>query len=448
VISRLVLLLAALLLVPSRADATPPDLFGYGARNIATGMTGVSYADDYEATYLNPAGLARAKTTGLRIGMLVAPNWLKLDGDTFLTPDVNGDMKEMDTASGAIIGFQLPIPFGGPLEDVLTLGAGFYTPNNAVLRVDLPYTDMPQWPVLGRAHSVAVNVGLGIDLDRWVPGLRFGVGAAALATIVGQLHVSIDEANQFRSRTENQILAQFAPVLGASYDTGPYRFGLSYRGELRADIDLKIDVVGFPIELPQIEITAVAQYSPHTLMAEAAFTPSDAFLVALNLTWRRWSAFPGTLGKTTDSSYEPPRPDFHDTVSPRVGGEYRLFKGPVRLAFRAGYAFEPTPSGPARLAERGNVPSSEAENRTVPLRYLDGHRHVLSAGTGLRWKSKSGAIVDADLFASPHRISSRTHDVSRRTADEAAESGDPEITENMVSSGWMLVAGAVLGVSW
>src|SRR5690606_29703342 len=140
-----------------------------------------------------------------------------------------------------------------------------------------------QWPVLGRAHSVSVNVALDVDLDRWVPGLRFGVGVAALATVVGQLHVSIDEANQFRSRTENQILAQFAPVLGASYDTGPFRFGLAYRGELRADIDLTIDVVGFPIELPQIEISAVAQYSPHTLTAEAAFTPTDAFLVALNL---------------------------------------------------------------------------------------------------------------------------------------------------------------------
>ncbi|NLY95772.1 MAG: hypothetical protein GXY23_17310 [Myxococcales bacterium] len=445
---RLALVLVAMVLAPLRAEATPPDVFGYGSRHIGMGMTGVSFADDYEATVSNPAGLGRAKTTGLFVGMLAAPNWLRLDGETFLTPAVDGRMKEMDTASGAMLGFQLPIPFGGPLEDVLTLGAGFYTPNNAVLRVDLPYTDMPQWPVLGRAHSVSINVGLGVDLDRWVPGLRFGVGTAALATIVGTLHVTIDEAKQFRSRTENQILAQFAPVLGATYDTGPFRFGLSYRGELRADIDLEIDVSGFPIELPRIEISAVAQYAPHTLAAEAAYSPSDAFLVALNLTYRRWSAFPGTLGKTTRSSYEPPHPDFHDTLSPRVGGEYRFFRGRTRLSLRGGYAFEPTPSGPARIAPRRNVPAHEEENRMVPLRYLDSHRHVLSLGGGLQFKSKSGAILDANLFGAMHRIAERTHEVSRRTAAEAAESGEPEITTPMVSSGFMLVAGGNVGVSW
>ena len=412
------------------------------------GMTGASYADDYEATFSNPAGLGRVKTTGLFVGMMAMPAWLELDGSEFLTPDVEGGMKPMDTASGAILGFQLPIPFGGPLEDVLTLGAGFYTPNNAVLRVDLPYTDLPQWPVLGRAHSVSVNVALGVDLDRWVPGLRFGAGVAALATVVGQLLVSIDEANQFRSRTENQILARFAPVLGVTYATGAYRFGISYRGELRADIDLGIQVEGFPIELPRIAISAVAQYSPHTITAEAAYAPSAALLLALNLTWRRWSAFPGTLGKTTDSSHQPPRPGFHDTASPRVGIEYRFYERAVRLTLRGGYAFEPTPAGPARMAARQNVRPAEEDARMVPLRYLDSHRHVLSAGAGLRWATRSGAILDVDLFAAPHRVTSRTHEISQRTPEEAAAAGAPPIAERMVSRGFLLVAGGVVGLSW
>ena len=55
------------------AEATPPDLFGYGARSTGLAMTGVSYADDYEAVFANPAGLAAAMT--LRVPLEVKTAW-------------------------------------------------------------------------------------------------------------------------------------------------------------------------------------------------------------------------------------------------------------------------------------------------------------------------------------------------------------------------------------
>lgn len=433
---------------PLRASATPPDLLGYGPRHISMGQTGVSFASDYEAVFSNPAGLGRAKTTGLRIGMLFAPYSLQLDGAPFVSPDVTGAMKEADTASGMMIGFQLPLPFGKPLKDVLTLGAGFYTPNNAVLRVDLPYTDIPQWPVLGRAHSVAINVGFGVDLSQWVPGLRLGVGTSALAAIVGRLTVRIDDAERFTSQTENQIIADFAPIAGVSYDHKDFRFGLSYRGETRAEIDLRVNVEGFPIEFPEITITALAQYAPHTLAAEAAWVYDDRLLIALNLTWRRWSAYPGTLGKTTEQSHLPPAPDFGDTVSPRLGAEYTHHHGAFRIMGRGGYLFEPTPSPPARIADRRNYLGDDPSGRAVALRYLDSHRHILSLGFGFDWHSKSGAILNGDLFFSPQRISKRTHEIGQVTPVEAAERDVAASVSNMVSHGWIFTSGLALGVSW
>ena len=444
----LAIALIALVIVPRGAEATPPDLLGYGARHIGMGQTGVSFADDYEAVFSNPAGLSRAKTTGLRIGMLFAPFSLRLDDAPFLSPDVEGGLKEAETASGMMIGFQLPLPFGKPLDNVLTLGAGFYTPNNAVLRVDLPYTDIPQWPVLGRAHSVAINVGIGVDLGKWVPGLRLGVGTSALAAILGRLTVRIDEARRFTSQTENQIIADFAPVAGVSYDHKDFRFGLSYRGETRAEIDLRVHVEGFPIEFPEITITALAQYAPHTLAAEAAWVYDDRLLIALNLTWRRWSAYPGTLGRTTEQSHLPPAPDFRDTVSPRIGAEYTHHHGAFRIMGRGGYLFEPTPAPPARLAERRGYSGDDPAGATAPLRYLDSHRHILSLGFGFDWHSKSGAILNGDLFFSPQRISKRRHEIGQITQAEAAENDLTASPANMVSQGWIFTSGLALGVSW
>ena len=54
---------------PSSAGASPPDLFGFGTRSPAMAGTGVSYANDYEATFVNPAGLVRTHTRSLVLGL-------------------------------------------------------------------------------------------------------------------------------------------------------------------------------------------------------------------------------------------------------------------------------------------------------------------------------------------------------------------------------------------
>src|SRR5687768_484861 len=100
------------------AHASPQDLFGYGARASAMAGTGVSFADDYESVFANPAGLARVRRRGLVLGAHAAGFLVDLDGERF----------RLDSARATSIGFQLPIPFGGILEDRLSLGAGFYTP--------------------------------------------------------------------------------------------------------------------------------------------------------------------------------------------------------------------------------------------------------------------------------------------------------------------------------
>ena len=87
--------LFAILLGNARpAAATPQDLFGLGARTQALGLTGVSYAEDYEATFANPAGLGRARRRGIHIGLSAGAYDLHIDDERF----------PVDAARGMTIG--------------------------------------------------------------------------------------------------------------------------------------------------------------------------------------------------------------------------------------------------------------------------------------------------------------------------------------------------------
>jgi hypothetical protein len=76
-----------------------------------------------------------------------------------------------------------------------------------------------------------------------------------------------------------------------------------------------------------------------------------------------------------------PPPGYHDTAVPRVAGEGAWALGPVRLAARLGYFFEPSPAP-----------------REAPT-LVDADRHALTGGAALQWKW--GAL---DAFAQWHHL--------------------------------------------
>ncbi len=396
------------------------------------GLTGASFSDNYEAVWNNPAGLGRARSTALGLGV---------QGGVFRLT-LNGERSALDPYQATTIGFQLPLPFGGPLEDVLTMGTMIIAPLQTVLQTDIIYPEIPQWSVLSRTQSVHLHLGLGINLDRLVPGLRIGAGVAATANIDGRLTVKLEPGDQFVSETETQLLTAFSPGVGAQLDVGDFQFGLAWRSELISEIDLGINVEGLPIALPRITITAVPQYDPHTISLEGAWRPNRRMLIALQLAYRRWSQWPGVVGKTTSSSNTPPDPDFSDTISPRLGFEYRVGGGATEGTIRAGYSFEMTPAPASRLApaldsEGNQRMGDDGSPLTTPVRYIDNHRHILSVGGGFRHRTAVGLGINLDLFGQLHRVATREHDIPLE--------GE---TDPLISGGWILVGGATLGVEW
>ncbi len=431
-------LATAALLVPQTALASPPDVFGYGARSQGMGMTGTAFADTYEAVYSNPAGLSRATRTGFNLGLQLG----------HFSLDVDGANSPLDAYGGLTIGMQIPLPFGGVLEDTFVIGAGFFAPNGAVLQTDIIFPEIPSWVLLNRSQSVHLQMGLGINLNRLVPGLRLGVGFAALANIGGRLNVIVDEAAQFVSETETQLLASYSPIVGAQYDIGPVSIGFTWHDEVISEIDLNI-VTGLPLELPVITITATPQYDPHLFSLEVAYRPIEDLLIAANFDMRLWSRYNGVVGKSTANSNTPPDPGFRNTYSPSLGLEYTLHHGRTDTWLRTGYSFEMTPAPPAALRNSrdadGNNIISGGSPVLQPVRYLDSNRHVISLGAGVQWHSEGGAYIRLDAFSQFHILESRTHDIpSTGNAQEIMMGGGNPMT----SGGWLVAGGLNVSLEW
>lgn len=422
------------MLVPIRGRASPQDLFGYGARTPGMGMTGVSHASDYEAVFANPAGLARARTRYIAAGLTGGGYRLSVDGHRH----------RLDSSRGMTIGFQLPLPFGGPLEDRIVVGAGFYTPAEVLQEANVVFPDIPQFPVLDRGQVVGIQFGVGVDLHGLIDGLRLGVGVSVLADTHGDLNVVLDETNTFRSTTETELLAGYSPIVGATYDVGDWAFGLVYRHRLQARMELAVTTAGLPVELPQLVVGGLVQYDPPTLEAEASWQPTPDWLVALGLRTSFWSDWPGMQIRTSTGSNLAPAPELKTVVSPRVAVERRLGRDASEFWLRGGYVFQPTPAPGARVAPNRPVdPDAEADD--VAVRMLDNHRHIFTAGIGFAAPIGDGKRLRFDVFGQLHWLQPRTHGIPARGSP-----GDPDFADapGMTSGGTILMGGWTGGLEF
>ena len=369
----------ALAVFPAASAASPQDLFAYGGRASAMGGTGATFLDDYAAVHGNPAGLSRARERGLTLGFAATAFDLTTDGRHF----------PADVGSATVIGLTLPVPFGGILRDRVGVGFGFFTPTNVIVRGRILRPETPQFVLLpDRVQSVAVQLAVGVDLGY---GLRVGGGVAALAGLTGSVVVAADATGRASSRIDDQLVASYAPVLGASLDAGPFRFAVVVRGTLTGRFLVTIEARDLGITIPTLNISGVAQYDPAQVHAEAAWV-AHGWTLALAGTYKRWSDYPGPVEATTPGSPAPPDPGFSDTVVLRAGAERRWdFPDHTAIAARGGYLYEPSPA-PAPGNGRN---------------YLDNDRHALTAGASLSALAL-GTRYTMDVYTQVHLLAPRT----------------------------------------
>jgi long-chain fatty acid transport protein len=355
------------------------------------GGTGAASSAGADATYTNPALLSRVHRNVLTLGWSSATFDMHADG-----AGLPGRVSALP-AKGFTVGAEVPIPFGGALQDRIAAGLAFYTPSDALVRGRILYPETPQFPLLAdRAQSLAVRMALGADIG-W--GLRAGAGFAALAELVGSIAI-VNTGGNVGARVDDQLVATYAPTFGLAwdlpFDRAPdgaphWRVGATWRGSLEARFGVTVDASKLStLNLPPFNIAGVAQYDPQEALLEVA-REGDGWTAAVGVTWKHWSAYPGVFEPTVlcpDShpdcaALTPPQIGFSDTLVPRVGVE-RRFELPrhCAVAARAGFFYEPSPV-PSTL------PSSQAyvlptqRLVDVPTRFFDTSRYVFSLGAGV-----------------------------------------------------------------
>ncbi len=434
-------LTAALALATRIAAASPEDIFGYGGRSSAMGATGAAAGEGYETAYLNPALLSTMRARKLSLGLTGATFHLNAEGEGLPGRVSYG------AAKGLVIGADLPIPFGGILKDRVGAGLAFYTPTDVVVRGRILYPETAQFPLLpDRAQSVAIRVGLGVDVGY---GLRVGAGFAALAEIQGSAIVATDATGRVGTRVEDQLVATYAPTIGVAYDI-PVRFptklraGVTYRGTLDARFAVQIDATKLStLNIPLLNISGLAQYDPAQLAFEVA-SIGDRITLAGGVTFKRWSKYPGLLEPTIQCPAEnpdcaallPPKIAYDDALAVHAGADWAL---PVSSSFtphvRAGAMLEPNPL-PSR------IPTAQAyDPRTqgladVKARYFNATRIALTWGAGLRFADPFPPL-ELDVYGQLHVLAPTSH--------ESVDSSGA-VTPLGKASGHVLAAGAVLGV--
>jgi long-chain fatty acid transport protein len=374
----------ALAAAPASSSASPLDLFGFGGRSPAMAGAGVASSRDYEAVFLDPAGLADVERKRATVGGLYGDLGLELDGEATGT----------EPAKGLVIGGQVPLPLGGALRDRVGLGFGFFVPTAAINRVRAPRPGTPTFALLeSRSQVVGLMVAVGARVTpRWSAGL----GVNALAVLRGGIAVGTDGAGRFTTQSEQRLLTRFAPIAGVRWRwRADVDVGVVARAPSRSDYDILVtsdlgDVL--PLTLPPIHIAGNSQYDPWTVAAEAAWRASDTLTVTGHLAWQHWSAFP--LPTTNPVAGTPPQeePGFHDTAVPRLAIERVAPALGGQLALRAGYAFLWSP----------------APEMTGRQSLLDNHRHLAAAGVGLAWPRRA-LPLHLDAWVQLHQLQPRRH---------------------------------------
>ena len=109
---------------PTTSEASPLELFGFGARSPGLAGAGVADPDGFASVYVNPAGLARITRQRFTLGSAGTNFDLKIDGDD----------AGVKSGTAIILGGAVPIPFGGALANRVVIGLGFHIPNKALVR--------------------------------------------------------------------------------------------------------------------------------------------------------------------------------------------------------------------------------------------------------------------------------------------------------------------------
>ncbi|MBI3073934.1 MAG: hypothetical protein HYY84_17645 [Deltaproteobacteria bacterium] len=369
--------------VPAASRAAVFDLYGFEARGTALGNAMTAAADDYTATYYNPALLPYAKR--VRAGLSYHFTKPSLSIDRF-KEDSTVANAQAPSYGGLSLGFMFPL--GYKIDYRFALGIAIYLPTSSIIRIQSITPTTPHWYLFtSYPDKIQVLVGLAA---RIVDQISLGIGFHTLAEAPGNARVSVDVVNRLITQNDidlkiaanTSLTAGLASVVFDDQAKGKLKLGLSYRAALELDFRLPVSLTLEGIGTIDLDVRGIVHYTPHQINFGASYDlPSRRLRFSADLTLALWKYAPdpsikfgvnlsgdiiakfGLQDLLNLSTADAPVSAYNVLV-PRVGVEYDL-SSVVQL--RAGYFYRAT------MIPRQTAPQSN---------YIDANAHVVSFGAG------------------------------------------------------------------
>ncbi len=370
-------IVACTVVLASVADASTADVFGFGSEESAVCGASTARVHDFSAAFYNPAGFTAIRSAEATIGFFAG-------GATLQATSL--PRFHLSDSVALVVGGGAPIPFGGVLQDRIYFGIALSILPDKLLRLSAHQSSTPFFPLYdNRTQRLMVVPAIAVRLPR---GVSIGIAFNLLAGLEGQVASREGATRAIEARVDEQVSTQLAVHVGAKLEvTRALTLGLTYRQAFRVPFHTVSDntIGGQPINL---DVAASGLFTPDEVVLGAAYN-WRAFLWSLDVAWAHWSAWEGpyvgvdSLLPKVDSVIHapPPKINFRDTGSVRIGMQWRAFeRGRGSLLLRGGYGFESSP-----------VP---AQQSTTVL--LDGNKHRLAIGFGVNLRFAAASMsIDA-----------------------------------------------------
>jgi long-chain fatty acid transport protein len=219
-----------------------------------------------------------------------------------------------------------------------------------------------------------ITPGVGINLNKYVPGLSIGGGfdivpatvelkrAIVFGDVEGQAHLGGDAVG-FGGRAGLMFRPEQLPQLSV---------GAMWRSQVKLDFsgqgDFDIEQP-FRDQLPPDGLISTTIKLPQSVTVGAAYNPIQKLNLELNMVWINWSVFKELAIKLPDGSESVAPQNYNNKITWRVGAEYTINP---EWTVRAGFIWDPTPIPPT--TQSAQLPDANRANVSAGASYyfLDG----------------------------------------------------------------------------
>ncbi len=378
------LALAAVLLFSEHASASVFDIFGVDSKGIAMGGARTASADDWTATYYNPAGITQRKNS-VGVSFLFIGNHLDvkpLPGGTGL------ENRDNSVTQGMSLG--LTYNFG---VDFFRLGVGLYLPLDDVQKQITHFPDATEYYFTNKLYfeldenMTERQIVLPTIAFKLFPFLSIGAGVSLFihSSTYSNVYVpSVINLSDVYINVNDVQTYTYVPNLGVLFNPSKdFKIGVSYMGkdsfplEGAAFVYAPSSPIGQHFTQP---IEQIIFFTPAHLSAGIMYRPIDNLELDGTITWVEWSQYRDNHNVSPDTQWIDPNTNtlqpgqaWNDIYVPRIGVEYR--PAPP-WSIMAGYYYEPTPVPP----------------QTQRTNFVDNVKNVISVGGGYRLPYKGGNL--------------------------------------------------------